>query len=94
MANEKRIVWTLLDTGLGANELPGLMAVHVDLTGRCLNECVSRQIPDDYRSCVTGSAAEQTLLRDEALAVAYHVDATPTMFINGVRKVGLGSPEE
>jgi len=38
--------------------------------------------------------AEQLLTRDERLAEKYHVDATPTMFINGVRQRGFGTAQE
>jgi protein-disulfide isomerase len=49
---------------------------------------------DEYRRCLADSRAEGVLVRDEALAATYRVDATPTMFINGVRKVGFASPDE
>jgi len=44
--------------------------------------------------CLTAPSAEGTLLRDEKLAQVYHVDGAPTMFINGVRRVGFSSSEE
>jgi protein-disulfide isomerase len=44
--------------------------------------------------CLAAKSAEETLLRDEKLAQAYYVDVAPTMFINGVRKVGFYSPED
>ena len=49
---------------------------------------------DDYHRCMEEHTAEPVLQRDEALAETYHVDATPTIFINGVRKMGFGSPEQ
>ena len=42
--------------------------------------------------CLAARNAEDVLLRDEKLAEVYHVDAAPTIFINGVRKVGFNSP--
>lgn len=44
-------------------------------------------------SCIAAKNAEDVLLRDEKLANEYHVDAAPTIFINGVRRVGFNSPE-
>jgi protein-disulfide isomerase len=44
--------------------------------------------------CLASKNAEEVLLRDEKLAQQYHVDAAPTIFINGVRRVGMNSPEE
>ena len=38
-------------------------------------------------------SAVDVLLRDEKLAEWYHVDAAPTIFTNGTRKVGFNSPE-
>jgi NhaA family Na+:H+ antiporter len=49
---------------------------------------------DQMQTCLDSGYAEQMLARDEQLAELYHVDATPTVFINGVRKVGFASPEE
>jgi predicted DsbA family dithiol-disulfide isomerase len=48
---------------------------------------------DAWTACLASRSAEDVLLRDEKLADSYHVDAAPTMFINGVRKVGFNSPE-
>jgi protein-disulfide isomerase len=45
-------------------------------------------------SCLAAKDADGVLSRDEGLAQQYHVDAAPTLFINGVRRVGVGSPEE
>ena len=44
--------------------------------------------------CLAAKNAEEVLFRDEKLAQQYHVDAAPTIFINGVRRVGMNSPEE
>jgi protein-disulfide isomerase len=49
---------------------------------------------DQYQRCMADHSAERALARDETLADTYHVDATPTVFINGVRKVGFGSLEQ
>ena len=49
---------------------------------------------DRVRACVAEEDTETTLRRDEKLAVAYHIDAIPTVFINGVRSVGTHSTEE
>jgi len=43
--------------------------------------------------CLAANEAETVLLRDEKLAEMYHVDAAPTIFVNGVRKVGFSNPE-
>lgn len=40
-------------------------------------------------TCLQTRAAEAILARDESLADEYHVDATPTFFIDGVRQVGF-----
>lgn len=44
--------------------------------------------------CLAEESAEKVLLRDEKLAELYHVDAIPTVFVNGVRSVGFRSSEE
>jgi len=44
--------------------------------------------------CLASKETEALLLRDEKLAELYHVDAAPTMFINGTRKVGFNTPAE
>ncbi len=50
--------------------------------------------PGRLRGCMENGTAEKTLLRDEKLADAYHVDAVPTIFINGIRSTGFRTPEE
>ena len=35
--------------------------------------------------------APNSKISDEKLATTYRVDSTPTLFVNGVRGVGLGS---
>jgi protein-disulfide isomerase len=45
-----------------------------------------------FDACLAGKEAESVLLRDEKLAQVYHVDSTPTVFINGVRKSGFSGP--
>ena len=45
-------------------------------------------------SCLAAKNAEVVLLRDEKLGEAYHVDAAPTIFVNGVRRVGFNTPEQ
>jgi protein-disulfide isomerase len=45
-----------------------------------------------FDACLAGKEAEALLLRDEKLAQAYHVDSTPTVFVNGVRKPGFSGP--
>jgi protein-disulfide isomerase len=47
-----------------------------------------------FQDCLRLHQADAELLRDEALADRYHVNATPTLFINGVRRDGVGSPED
>lgn len=49
---------------------------------------------DRIRACVGEADAGRTLLRDEQLAQAYHIEGVPTVFINGVRTVGVHSAEE
>jgi protein-disulfide isomerase len=44
-------------------------------------------------ACVASMKAEAVLLRDEKLAETYHVDSAPTIFVNGIRKIGFGAPE-
>jgi len=44
--------------------------------------------------CLAEGTAESILLRDEKLADLYHVNAVPTIFINGARSAGFGSAEE
>lgn len=46
-----------------------------------------------FQPCLNQRRAELDLQRDEVLADAYHVSAVPTIFINGVRKEGVSSPE-
>ncbi len=46
------------------------------------------------RSCLISGSAERVLARDERLAELYHVDATPTVFINGTRKAGMAGLEK
>jgi protein-disulfide isomerase len=46
------------------------------------------------QDCLAQHTAEKVLIRDEALAERYHINATPTVFVNGIRKPGFGSPEE
>jgi len=50
--------------------------------------------PGRMRACLVDPEPEKLLLRDRQLADLYHVSATPTVFINGVRKVGFASPDE
>ena len=49
-----------------------------------------RQLQD----CLSQHKADDALARDEELAEKYHVDATPTVFVNGVRKVGFRTSDE
>jgi len=49
---------------------------------------------DDLHACLAEHSAEKVLERDELLAEKYHVEATPTVFINGIRRGGFGSLEE
>jgi protein-disulfide isomerase len=44
--------------------------------------------------CTTERDVEEALLRDERLAQVYHVDRTPTVFVNGVRSAGFRSAAE
>jgi protein-disulfide isomerase len=44
-----------------------------------------------FATCLANHASDPILLRDEQLTDTYHVTATPTVFINGVRKMGFGS---
>lgn len=44
-------------------------------------------------ACLAANEGAATLVRDERLAEAYHVDVTPTIFVNGVRKTGFNTPE-
>lgn len=46
------------------------------------------------RSCLAGGTAAAVLARDEKLAETYHINATPTIFINGVRKVGVSTVDQ
>jgi protein-disulfide isomerase len=45
-------------------------------------------------TCLLEGKAEEILRRDEGLADVYHVDAVPTVFVNGVRAVGYRSVQE
>ena len=45
-------------------------------------------------ACVENHRADPALLRDQQLARLYHIDAMPTIFINGVRSLGFHSAEE
>jgi len=38
--------------------------------------------------CIQSGAGETLLTRDSALVEKYHIDSTPTVFVNGVRKQG------
>jgi protein-disulfide isomerase len=44
--------------------------------------------------CLAEAKAGEILLRDEKLAELYHIDAVPTVFVNGVRTLGFRSVEE
>lgn len=46
------------------------------------------------RGCLAEEKADETLLRDEKMAGLYHIDAVPTIFVNGVRALGFRSVEE
>jgi protein-disulfide isomerase len=48
----------------------------------------------EYRRCIHENVGEAVLLRDEALANTYHVEATPTVFVNGIRRIGFASAQE
>ena len=50
--------------------------------------------PARLHVCLAQGAAEGILERDEKLAERYHIDAAPTVFIDGVRKVVFSSLEE
>jgi protein-disulfide isomerase len=78
-----------------------LFASQNNLTAATLDAAVGRFMErdvqfsaDEYRGCMEQHKAEVILQRDEALAESYHVEATPTIFINGVRKMGFGSPDQ
>ena len=49
---------------------------------------------DRMSRCLAEGKAGEALLRDERLAELYHVDAVPTIFVNGARKSGFRSVEE
>jgi protein-disulfide isomerase len=44
-------------------------------------------------ACLAANEGAATLVRDERLAEAYHVDVAPTIFVNGVRRTGFNGPE-
>ena len=44
-------------------------------------------------ACMAANEGAAILVRDERLAESYHVDVTPTIFVNGVRKIGFTGPE-
>ena len=46
------------------------------------------------RGCLAEEKAEEILVRDEKMAGLYHIDAVPTVFVNGVRALGFRSVEE
>ncbi|MGO4881070.1 MAG: DsbA family protein [Bryobacteraceae bacterium] len=46
-----------------------------------------------WEACLAANDAEEVLLRDERLADMYHIDAVPTVFVNGVRRAGFGTEE-
>jgi protein-disulfide isomerase len=42
-----------------------------------------------FKDCLASQGGESLLEKDEAMARLYHVNATPTLFVNGVRKQGF-----
>jgi len=48
---------------------------------------------DRLEACLAAKDAEEVLVRDERLADMYHIDAVPTIFVNGVRKAGFGTED-
>ena len=48
----------------------------------------------EFGACVTSKQAADILQRDEALGDKYNIHATPTIFINGVRKRNFQSAQE
>jgi protein-disulfide isomerase len=46
------------------------------------------------KKCLSTNAADDVVLRDGVLASRYHITATPTIFINGVRQTGLQSVDD
>jgi len=78
-----------------------LMANQTSLTAEALGERIEAFSTQEglvdtakLRECVNSHGADPVLLRDELLARLYHVDSTPTIFINGVRSPSFHSAEE
>jgi protein-disulfide isomerase len=46
------------------------------------------------QGCIVDMRAEEVLQRDFDLARHFHIDGTPTIFINGIRASGIGSVDE
>jgi len=48
----------------------------------------------DFEECLGSGQAEKALLEDENLGQSLGITATPTFYVNGVKQVGLGDPQQ